>query len=309
MVFRLESPFSETDKGLKPYIDLTRLHFFFVWPLLFCSGLFLSFSFYGGFSWFLVLKAAIIALLGFEAGLILNDYIDLEIDKKDTEHSQLTKYWRPFGSRPLVSGSISSLRALTIFCILVAAASMLIYTLPYPNSVYVFGIMVYSYLIEAFYQVRKRDQEIPLAQLLGRTDFSLFPVAGYLCNGQPDTNALLYFLFFYPFAQAHLGANDIIDFVNDKARNMKTIPLLYGLRKTKYWILFFTSLHILVGSFFIRTLGLISQLGVTISFLVLIIANFRIFRGKNSLDWLKTLPFFHIAMLIFVSAIIFDYFI
>ena len=309
MVSSSENLISDTDKSLKPYLDLTRLHFFFVWPLLFCSGLFLSFSVYGGFSWFLVLKAAFIAVLGFEAGFVLNDYIDLEIDRKDIEHNLLTKYWRPFGSRPLVSGEISSLRALTIFFILVAAASVLIFTLPYPNSAYVFCIMVYSYLVEAYYQVKKRDQEIPLAQLLGRTDFSLFPVAGYLCNGQLDTNALLYFLFFYPFAQAHLGANDIIDFVNDKARNLKTIPLLYGLGKTKYWILFFTSLHILIGSFFMRTLGLVSQLGVTISFLLLTIANFRILRGKSSIDWLKTLPFFHIAMLIFVSAIILDYFI
>ena len=44
--------------SLKAYVDLTRLHFFFVWPLLFCSGLFLSFPRYGGFSWALVGKAA-----------------------------------------------------------------------------------------------------------------------------------------------------------------------------------------------------------------------------------------------------------
>jgi hypothetical protein len=28
---------------LKTFMDLTRLHFFFVWPLVFCSGLILSF--------------------------------------------------------------------------------------------------------------------------------------------------------------------------------------------------------------------------------------------------------------------------
>ena len=65
--------------------------------------------------------------------------------------------------------------------------------------------LLFSYSVEVFYQVRKRKQRFPLAQLAGRTDFALFPVAGYLCIGNPDATALLYFLFFYPFAQAHLG--------------------------------------------------------------------------------------------------------
>jgi 4-hydroxybenzoate polyprenyltransferase len=295
--------------SLKAYLDLTRLHFFFVWPLLFCSGLFLSFSVYGGFSWLLVLKAAFIALLGFEAGFVLNDYIDKEIDKKDVKNHELTKYWRPFGNRPIASGAISSNQALTLFSVLVGVTSTLIFTLPYPNSVYVFGIMVYSYLMEYFYQVKKRNQEIPIAQLLGRTDFSLFPVAGYLCNGQPDATTLLYFLYFYPFAQAHLGANDIIDFVNDKARNLRTIPLLYGIERTKHWILFFTLFHIVGGVFFMRVLGWVSILGIVVGFLLLLGANVKIFKGNTSMDWLKVLPFFHLAMLVFISAMILDYFI
>ena len=72
--------------------------------------------------------------------------------------------------------------------------------------------MVYCYVIEIFYQMEKRiPQVFPFPQIIGRTDFALFPVAGYLCAGNPDVNVLLYFLFFYPFALAHLGANDLID--------------------------------------------------------------------------------------------------
>ena len=41
----------ETVKG---YVDLLRIQFFFVWPLLFLSGLFLSFPTYGSFDWLLV---------------------------------------------------------------------------------------------------------------------------------------------------------------------------------------------------------------------------------------------------------------
>jgi 4-hydroxybenzoate polyprenyltransferase len=56
---------------IKAYVDLTRLHFFFVWPTLLCAGLFLAFQFYDNFSWLLVAKVALIGFFGFEAGLVL----------------------------------------------------------------------------------------------------------------------------------------------------------------------------------------------------------------------------------------------
>ena len=293
---------------LKAYLDLTRLHFSIIWPLLFCSGLFLSFPNYGGFSWPLVGKAAIIAFLGFEAGFVLNDYVDREVDGRDVD-SKLTKYWRPFGTRPIPSGAITPSSALLLFGVLAASTSALILTLPYPNSVYVLGIMAYSYVAEYFYQVKKRNQEAPLAQLLGRTDFTLFPVAGYLINGRPDFVALLYLLFFYPFAQAHLGANDIIDAENDEARDLKTIPLLYGIGGTKSWIHVFSLLH-LVGAFlFIGVQGTIARYGIMAGLLVLTGANILIRRGRTPSDWMKALPLFHVTMLVYIVSMIADYFI
>ena len=295
-------------ESLKAYMDLTRIHFFFVWPLLFCSGLFLSFPRYGGFSWPLVGKAALMALLGFEAGFVLNDYVDREFDGRDVD-PRLTRYWRPFGSRPLISGLVSPGNALVLFLVLVAATSALALTLPYPNSAYVLGIMAYCYAVEYFYQVRKRRQGAPLAQLIGRTDFTLFPVAGYLVNGRPDIVALLYFLFFYPFAQAHLGANDIIDVENDEARGLKTIPLLYGTRGTALWVLMFTLLHAGAAWFFIGFQGTVATYGIVVGLLLLLTANALILRGKEPTDWLRALPLFHVAMLVYVVSMIADFFI
>ena len=292
--------------SFKAYVDLTRLHFFFVWPLLFCSGLFLSFPRYGGFSWALVGKAALIALLGFEAGFVLNDYVDRDVDERDVD-VKLTRYWRPFDSRPLPSGVVTPGNTLLLFFILVAATSALILTLPPPNSIYVLGIMVYSYMAEYFYQVKKRNQGAPLAQLIGRTDFALFPVAGYLINGRPDAVTLLYFLFFFPFAQAHLGANDIIDFENDEARDLKTIPLLYGTRGTKHWILLFTVLHIGGAYLFLSVQGSIATIGIMVGVLLLLGANLLIQRGRTPEDWLKALPLFHLSMLFYVASMIIDY--
>jgi 4-hydroxybenzoate polyprenyltransferase len=293
---------------VKAYLDLTRIHFFLVWPLLFCSGLFLSFPGYGGFSWELVCKSVFIALFGFEAGFVLNDVVDAELDRLDVEQG-LTRYWRPFGSRPIPSGAVSLRQALALFLVLVAAASVLIFTLPYPNSVYVWGIMVLSYALEYFYQTRKRDQSLPFAQLIGRIDFSLFPVAGYLVNGSLDVNAVFYFLFFYPFAQAHLGLNDIIDYGNDLARGLKTIPVIYGVKDTKYWISCFCALHLIVAYQFFRYIGGVMGYLFYLGLVLLLVVNLLVWRGETLGEWLRALPLFHLTLLLYLVSMVANYFI
>ncbi len=291
---------------LKAYIDLTRAHFLPAWPLIFCSGLFLAFANYDGFSWTLIIKAALIGLLGFEAGFVLNDYVDRDRDRLDVEN-RLTKYWRPFKERPIPSGRISSKSAFWLFILLAGINSALIFTLPYPNSLYVFSIMLYSYGIEAFYQVKKRNQKYPIAQLLGRTDFTLFPAAGYLCYGQPDMTVFLYMVFFYPWTMAHLGLNDFIDLENDKARGMKSITVLYGSKGTMYWITGFTLLHFLAAIFFLKELGVIAHYGFLVGFILLSGANLYLWKEKSQVAGLKILPLFHGALVIYAISIILDF--
>jgi 4-hydroxybenzoate polyprenyltransferase len=293
---------------LKSYIDLTRIQFFFVWPLLFLSGLFLSFPTYGGFDWLLVAKSAAIALLGFEAGFVLNDYVDRDLDAKDVEHDKLTKYWRVFGRRPIAAGKVPARNALILFIVFAAAAAALILTLPSPHSYWVLAIMAYSYVVEVFYQLKKRGQGFPLAQLIGRTDFGLFPVAGYLVNGQPDVVPLLYFLFFYPYAQAHLGMNDLIDVANDEVRGLKTIPVLYGLRGTGYWVLGFTVLHVVGALAFASVLKPTAIIGVAIGLVLLLVANIAVQKRTTPESALRVLPLFHAAMLVYTASIILGYF-
>ncbi len=294
---------------LKAYMDLARIHFFFVWPTLFCAGLFLAFQNYGGFSWTLVIQAVLIGLLGFEAGLVLNDIVDSNIDKKETQTDKLTKYWRVFGKRPISQGLISRKNVTILFALLVAATTTIIFTLPFPNALYVAGIMAICYCLEVFYQIKKRNQTLPIAQLIGRIDFTLFPVAGYLCIGSPDINVLLFALFFYPLAQAHLGLNDLIDVTNDEAKQMKTIPVLYGMKKTTYWILAFTAIHIVTALIFLTVLGTVAIAGFAVGFVLLIIANYRIQKEKTADTGMKVLPMFHVTMLIYALSIILEYFI
>ena len=162
---------------IRAYIDLTRLQFFFAWPLLFCSGYLLATTVYGNFAWFDLARVSLIGFFGFEAGLVLNDYIDRDYDKKDIESDKLTKYWRIFKTRPIAAGLISPNQALGLFIGLAAITAGLIVTLPYPHSLIVLLIMIYSYTIEMFYQIEKRQpQQFPFAQLIGQNGFR--PVSG-----------------------------------------------------------------------------------------------------------------------------------
>lgn len=111
----------------------------------------------------MLILAIFIGLFGFEAGMVLNDIIDHNIDKKDTEDT-LTNYWRPFKERPIPSGKVSLREAILVFAVLAAIAAILILFVPYPNMIYIYIIMVYAYSMEVFYQMVKRKQKFPIAQ-------------------------------------------------------------------------------------------------------------------------------------------------
>ncbi len=295
------------NETLRAWIDLTRLRFFFAWPLLFCSGYLLATVTYGGFSWPGLALVALIGFFGFEAGLVLNDYIDREFDKKDTETGRLTRYWRVYGTRPIPAGLISPRLAAGLFIGLATLTVGLVLLLPYPHSLSVLLLMFLCYALEIFYQEEKRQQEHPFAQLIGRLDFALFPVAGYLCAGLPDQNAFLYFIFFYPFALAHLGVNDIIDIANDYARGMKTIPVIFSMQGTAYWIAGFTAVHMVTALLFMTKLGWIARAGIIAGLILLLYANVVILNHRPEEPApdaaLRVLPCFHVAMVLYAAGI------
>jgi len=273
--------------------------------LLFCSGYLLATIVYGNFAWFDLARVSLIGFFGFEAGLVLNDYIDRDYDKKDIESDKLTKYWRIFGTRPIPAGLISPNHALGLFIGLAAITTGLIATLPYPHSLLVLLIMLFCYTIEMFYQIEKRQtQQFPFAQLIGRTDFALFPVAGYLCLGNPDLDAFLYLVFFFPFALAHLGVNDLIDVANDRVRGMSTLPILFDIPRTTYWILGFTVIHAMMAFLFMTRLGGIARWGVVAGLCLIVIANIVILKNKTPDAALRVLPLFHVTMMMYAGGIV-----
>jgi 4-hydroxybenzoate polyprenyltransferase len=289
---------------IKAYIDLTRAHFAPVWPLLFVSGLMLAFRNGGFFSWELLILAIFIGLFGFEAGMVLNDIVDHNIDKKDKEDT-LTNYWRPFKERPIPSGKVSLREAILVFAVLVAITVVLILFVPYPNLIYIYVIMLYAYSMEVFYQMVKRNQKFPIAQILGRTDLLLFPIAGYLLFGQFNITIVYYLLFMYPWALAHLGANDLVDIENDQAKELKTIAGLYGVKGNKLWVHVFSVIQLTTSAIFVfLDLGGVAIYGFAVSWVLIIVANIKIMRSKEPKAWLKALPMFHASLLVYILSII-----
>jgi 4-hydroxybenzoate polyprenyltransferase len=316
-------------RTIRAYADLARIHFAPVWPLLFASGAVLAYAEYGGFAWWALVRIALIGLFGFEAGMIFNDYVDRDLDKRDVETNAYLRYWRPFNSRPLSTGALAPQTALLLAGLCALAALVLIATLGMPCALYVAGIMAYAYGMEYFYQVKKRHQRFPAAQLLGRTDFALFPVAGYLCAGRPDLQALLYFVFFYPLALTHLGLNDLGDARNDEARHLATVPVLYGVRGTVRWIAGFSLLHAAASIPFITLFDSPARFGILAGLALLAAANYIVLSGQAASAGrtaqvrgaprcgsdampecaVRALPFFHAAMLTYLLSIFADFFV
>jgi 4-hydroxybenzoate polyprenyltransferase len=286
------------------YLDLLRAHFIPAWILIFTAGYMTAVHLYGGFDSSILIRVILIAIFGFEAGMVLNDYVDRDLDKKDVDNS-LTRYFRPFKTRPLANGVLPPQIALHTFILFGFITTILIFTLPSPHRYYVLILMLYAYSVEYFYQITKRHQSFPIAQLLGRTDFALFPVAGYLVLANPDIHALWYFLYFYPLAEAHLAINDLADFKNDQARKLHTVTTMYGVTGTLIWIILFALAHLITATIFVMLVNPHALIGFFISYLIIIFATGFILSKKTPTAALKVLPLIHLSMALQALSLIF----
>jgi 4-hydroxybenzoate polyprenyltransferase len=219
--------------------------------------------------------------------------------------NEYTRYWRPFKERPLTSGKVSIREALIVFIIFIGITLVLIATLPFPNNLYLYIIMIYAYSVETFYNKKKVNQKFPFAQLIGRTDLAIFLVAGYLCYGHFSITIALIMLFLYPWAQAHLGINDLGDYENDKAKNLKTITILYGIKGNVKWIAYFSLINIGFALLLVLfKLGMIALIGFSLSFIILITTNIILIKNQTPNTALKLLPRYHASLLIYILSII-----
>ena len=87
------------------------------------------------------------------------------------------------------------------------------------------------------------------------------------------------------------------------------VPLLYGTRGAKNWIHVFTALHVVATALFARVQGVVAVIGFAVGLLLLSAANLLIHWGESQSEWLRALPLFHAAMLVYMASLIADFFI
>ena len=97
------------------------------------------------------------------------------------------------------------------------------------------------------------------------------------------------------------------DVANDKVKEMNTIPVMYGLKGTTYWILLFSTIHFAAAMIFLTVLGALAIAGFTAGLLLISAGNYMILKGKNAESAMNALPLFHLAMLIYAISIVLDY--
>jgi 4-hydroxybenzoate polyprenyltransferase len=84
---------------------------------------------------------------------------------------------------------------------------------------------------------------------------------------------------------------------------MSTIPILYDIPRTTYWIAGFTIIHAMMAFLFMTRLGWIGRAGLLIGLIVLLAANVVILKNKTPEAGLKVLPLFHVTMLVYAGSI------
>ena len=105
---------------------------------------------------------------------------------------------------------------------------------------------------------------------------------------------------------AHLGVNDLIDIANDRVRQLRTIPVLYGINGTVFWIGGFSIFHAITAAVFFPYTGMIAGMGMITGLILLLVANILILRGRDPDSAMKALPLFHVTMVVYAGAILLD---
>ena len=123
----------------------------------------------------------------------------------------------------------------------------------------------------------------------------------------PDLNALLYFLYFYPLAEAHLAVNDLADYKNDQARGLLSVTKMYGINGTLIWIVVFTLIHLITATSFVLKVNPGSILGFLFSYIFIIFTCVYILSKRTPSSALKVLPLLHLSMAVQSLSLIFLY--
>ena len=158
------------------------------------------------------------------SGCVLNNYLDISIDKQMARTKK----------RALVTGTITSKNALIFATILGLSGEiiLLIFTNLLTALIGLFGLFVYVIVYGA---AKRRSTH---GTLVGSLSGAVPPVAGYTAvTGSLDWAALTLFLILVCWQMPHFYAIAIYRYNEYKAAGLPMLPIVKGIRATKLQIL------------------------------------------------------------------------
>ncbi len=209
---------------IKAYIGLTKPGIIRGNILTAAAGFFMAAQ---GSVNFVILGATIVGLgLIIASACVFNNYIDRDIDKKMARTKK----------RALVSGDISGTAALIYACILGITGTIILtmFVNSLATAMALFGLFAYVVI----YGIAKRGTVH--GTVIGSISGAVPPVVGYVAvTNQLDLGAYLLFLILVVWQMPHFYAIAIFRKNDYSAAHIPVLPIVKGIKATKFQILFY----------------------------------------------------------------------
>lgn len=217
----------------RDYFDLCKPKVVALLLLTSCVGVVLA-SPPGEISLFVLILSTIGIGLAAAAGAVINQVVERESDAKMARTE----------GRPLPQGKVSQQNAF-VFAVLLAACSVFILTgfINTLTAVLTFASMIGYAVIYTMYLKKATPQNIVIGGLAGATP----PLLGWTSvTGSMDAHGILLVLIIYTWTPPHFWALAIHRRDDYAKVNLPMLPVTHGIEFTKYSILGYTILMILV---------------------------------------------------------------
>jgi len=225
----------------------------------------------------LLLVIFLIGLFGHITGYVLNDYADLEVDKKSDELKE----------KPLVSGLISKKTAILIAVIsAIITYSLTLYFFPYVQTLLLLGLATLLTIIYDFY-----GKKIPGSDFIVAGTITVFCLYGASTVGLPFNNIiyLVCLTFFFDVVFINVVEGGLKDVDHDYLSGARTFATVAGV-KVKEGKLFITKKFI-VFSYLIRALYFLTVIYLGLQ------TELNIWKGDNYLLLILVIIFMILVLL------------
>ena len=283
--------------GWRDYYDLCKPRVIVLLVITAMVGVVLA-SPVGELSLFILLVSSLGIGLGAAAGAVINQVVERESDAKMARTE----------NRPLPQGRVEQKNAF-IFALLLAAGSVFVLTawINVLTAVLTFASMIGYAVIYTMYLKKATPQNIVIGGLAGATP----PLLGWVAvTNSIDPQGLLLVLIIYTWTPPHFWALAIHRRDDYAKVNLPMLPVTHGIEFTKYSILGYTIIMILVTllPYLIFMSGWIYLVSATILNLYFLYMVLMLMFSKKENAAMKTFVYsINYLLLLFVSMVVDHY--